>query len=1197
MSRRRSHLSLERVSKTDMASNTSQSGTGQMVFQLSSDDDGCATETVTTHTKTADYSVTTTTKRKTRRNETPSSMIIAADIPRAANNPNNGGTVVFSIQFYGKTFGEVGILDQDLVQLDWAKFKSYLFQNVLSSGVQQEDICVYYRDEEGDKLPIDSEAEYQEAVKVAKRKAAMNEKLLLDITRQGTSPTSTSPSTVLSLVSSGIRRVGSSPPKDGSGISFFRPMSSSSSSSSSTSLTPKDHQGRGPRNISERKFFPCLFVADNKVCRRKQSRSRFLHLPNFLSPGSSHESWNGSPESQGLNGSFNRSTSPGGTSTTQAQNIPIHRSRSHHNYLHFRARDSPPVPFLYQASPSPKTTKDSKGGTFSTHSHMQGQEDTKKQEEEGKNDSENLPPSWFITYMRKFHEELRAEIHEDIATTLQNLVHFGGPSTVQESASHSSQKGGNISALKSKEFVKDLELSNGVKVKSREKLKKKEKPCCYSELSAKRKKTMNKEEDKPKKTDRPEKRKSSSKHGEDRDKCMRGQEKILAKMADLRRKSWCSAEQLNQLRKVMHKQHRLVAAEARHHRRCERKSMRSSSSKMGKMSTEPLELETLAEDLSGERRHGPGYNAQFLHDITFPDGSTVEAGKTFVKTWRVRNNGLFPWNDRTMLCKWQRVRLPGTPAGWKLIPSTKKVPCPKLKPGEEGSISVSFTAPDQPGWYATHWQFCQSGRVFGNQMWCAVCVVKKESDEQDEVEENQRKEWECGSDVAASLSDSTQPKEAEEPHVDPNSHKGGKLDSLFKSSGLTRDVFCTVQEGLSTQPSEELGNTVVLVEDYFQIDIPVQPAIEVTEGIKRLSICSEHIVADSCTGTVECKEKEEHEDKEPQMAVEPGCGRTSFEEEAELVARSVCFETTKDLHDISLELPHKEMEESTLSLDDAVLVMQSDENETKNALVEHLNIDSSDSISISSGTFSEVDSEDQAILRESDSDDASDREFCMVKMPECFNFKTETTAMKRRSKHCEKSPDFCKVELPLPINNSSESETNSRDVENPSPTLISVSMDGDSGWSSCMTSEKQPVVKGSSSTSTRVPYTTGALPDELVQDIPEDSVRGAWNTACTFISRINQEMLSPTESPKDTGEHCVKSDPVEGKPEGGESEQGAAAKPVTMITEPHLYTETDPLQQLVSMGFTNLHVNQRLLRKYDGDVAKVIADLVVFNTL
>lgn len=40
--------------------------------------------------------------------------------------------VVFSIQFYGKTIGEVGLLDQDLSELDWTKFKSYIVSILLS---------------------------------------------------------------------------------------------------------------------------------------------------------------------------------------------------------------------------------------------------------------------------------------------------------------------------------------------------------------------------------------------------------------------------------------------------------------------------------------------------------------------------------------------------------------------------------------------------------------------------------------------------------------------------------------------------------------------------------------------------------------------------------------------------------------------------------------------------------------------------------------------------------------------------------------------------------------------------------------------------------------------------------------------------------------------------------------------------------
>lgn len=38
-------------------------------------------------------------------------------------------------------------------------------------------------------------------------------------------------------------------------------------------------------------------------------------------------------------------------------------------------------------------------------------------------------------------------------------------------------------------------------------------------------------------------------------------------------------------------------------------------------------------------------------------------------------------------------------------------------------LILLFLLSGEPGWYATHWRFCQRGRVFGNQMWCAVHVV------------------------------------------------------------------------------------------------------------------------------------------------------------------------------------------------------------------------------------------------------------------------------------------------------------------------------------------------------------------------------------------------------------------------------------------------------------------------------------------
>lgn len=61
------------------------------------------------------------------------------------------------------------------------------------------------------------------------------------------------------------------------------------------------------------------------------------------------------------------------------------------------------------------------------------------------------------------------------------------------------------------------------------------------------------------------------------------------------------------------------------------------------------ELEALAEDSPNEGSAGittRGYDALYLHDVTYPDGSEVAPGTEFVKTWRVANSGVMPWNEK-----------------------------------------------------------------------------------------------------------------------------------------------------------------------------------------------------------------------------------------------------------------------------------------------------------------------------------------------------------------------------------------------------------------------------------------------------------------------------------------------------------------------------------------------------------------------
>uniref|UniRef100_A0A1W7RA18 Next to BRCA1 gene 1 protein n=1 Tax=Hadrurus spadix TaxID=141984 RepID=A0A1W7RA18_9SCOR len=134
----------------------------------------------------------------------------------------------------------------------------------------------------------------------------------------------------------------------------------------------------------------------------------------------------------------------------------------------------------------------------------------------------------------------------------------------------------------------------------------------------------------------------------------------------------------------------------------------------------------------------PSRNAEFIYDETFPDGTVVTPGVKFCKSWRMRNTGSKPFTSDTVLkhC-W---------GGKKLIPESTEVAVPSLLPGQEGIISVLFTAPTDPGSYISHWRLSHRGIGFGDRVWCIIEInetlptnEKKESNSQESIVETDEK--------------------------------------------------------------------------------------------------------------------------------------------------------------------------------------------------------------------------------------------------------------------------------------------------------------------------------------------------------------------------------------------------------------------------------------------------------------------------
>ncbi|HEX6270906.1 MAG TPA: NBR1-Ig-like domain-containing protein [Anaerolineales bacterium] len=97
--------------------------------------------------------------------------------------------------------------------------------------------------------------------------------------------------------------------------------------------------------------------------------------------------------------------------------------------------------------------------------------------------------------------------------------------------------------------------------------------------------------------------------------------------------------------------------------------------------------------------------AQFIADVTVPDGMRFDPGATFTKTWRLRNIGTCTWTK-----SYTMVFDSGTQMGTTTsVPFHQDVP-----PGGSIDLSVEMTAPNTAGHYIGYWKFKNaSGTVFG----------------------------------------------------------------------------------------------------------------------------------------------------------------------------------------------------------------------------------------------------------------------------------------------------------------------------------------------------------------------------------------------------------------------------------------------------------------------------------------------------
>ena len=87
--------------------------------------------------------------------------------------------------------------------------------------------------------------------------------------------------------------------------------------------------------------------------------------------------------------------------------------------------------------------------------------------------------------------------------------------------------------------------------------------------------------------------------------------------------------------------------------------------------------------------------AGFVADVTIPDGTELEPGAKFTKTWRLKNDGTCTWTSDYKLYFYSGNKM-GGPDSQRMV----SIPVP---PGTLIEISVDLIAPEEGGKYTGYW--------------------------------------------------------------------------------------------------------------------------------------------------------------------------------------------------------------------------------------------------------------------------------------------------------------------------------------------------------------------------------------------------------------------------------------------------------------------------------------------------------------
>lgn len=107
--------------------------------------------------------------------------------------------------------------------------------------------------------------------------------------------------------------------------------------------------------------------------------------------------------------------------------------------------------------------------------------------------------------------------------------------------------------------------------------------------------------------------------------------------------------------------------------------------------------------------------AVYVMDVTIPDGTDLEPGEDFTKTWRIQNVGTTTWTSSYSL-----VFISGDEMGDVTLVALEG----DVAPNETVDISVDLVAPVEPGKYRGYWKMINTaGQYFNDAVYVEIDVV------------------------------------------------------------------------------------------------------------------------------------------------------------------------------------------------------------------------------------------------------------------------------------------------------------------------------------------------------------------------------------------------------------------------------------------------------------------------------------------